>query len=194
MGEHQITVDGESRPLPRPFLVLATQNPIEYEGTFPLPEAQLDRFLLRLRLGYADLEDERHILDALRGEHPIEHLRQVVDPEELIAHQHQVWGIHVEASVRDYILAIVRATREHPDVTLGASTRGALALYKGAQAAAALQGRPYVIPDDVKRLATPTLAHRLIVRPEATLRGRTAESILDAVLQNTELSLAAATA
>jgi MoxR-like ATPase len=194
MGEHQITVDGESRLLPRPFLVLATQNPIEYEGTFPLPEAQLDRFLLRLRLGYADLDDERRILDALRGEHPIEHLQQVVDPEELIVHQRQVWRIHVEASVRDYILAVVRATRAHPDVTLGASTRGALALYKGAQAAAAQQGRPYVIPDDVKRLATPTLAHRLIVRPEATLRGRTAESILDGVLQNTELSLAAATA
>ncbi|HEX2324176.1 MAG TPA: MoxR family ATPase [Chloroflexota bacterium] len=194
MGEGQVTVDGESRLLPRPFLVMATQNPIEYEGTFPLPEAQLDRFTLRLRLGYADLEDERRILDALRGEHPIESLQQVVQTEELLAHQQRVWQIHVEGSVRDYILAVVRATREHPDVTLGASTRGALALYKTAQAAAALQERDYVIPDDVKRLAVPTLAHRLIVRPEATLRGRTPESILGAILQNTELSLGSAAA
>ncbi|HEX2515116.1 MAG TPA: MoxR family ATPase [Chloroflexota bacterium] len=194
MGEGQVTVDGESRLLPRPFLVMATQNPIEYEGTFPLPEAQLDRFTLRLRLGYADLEDERRILDALRGEHPIESLQQVLQTEELLAHQQRVWQIHVEGSVRDYILAVVRATREHPDVTLGASTRGALALYKTAQAAAALQERDYVIPDDVKRLAVPTLAHRLIVRPEATLRGRTPESILGAILQNTELSLGSAAA
>jgi MoxR-like ATPase len=194
MGEGQITVDGESRVLPRPFLVLATQNPIEYEGTFPLPEAQLDRFLMRLRLGYAELEDEQRILDTLRGEHPIERLQQVVDPAELLTHQHRVWQVHVDPSVRDYILAVVRATREHSDVSLGASVRGALALYKAAQAAAALQGRLYVIPDDVKQLAAPTLAHRLIVRPEATLRGRTPESILTGVLQNTELALAPATA
>jgi MoxR-like ATPase len=194
MGEHQVTVDGDSRLLPRPFLVMATQNPIEYEGTFPLPEAQLDRFLLRLRLGYASLDDERRILDALRGEHPIEHLQQVVTTEELLAHQHRIWQIHVEASVRDYILAVVRATRGHHDLTLGASTRGALALYKASQALAAMHGREYVIPDDVKRLASPTLAHRLIVRPEATLRGRTPESILNGVLENTELSLAPAPA
>jgi MoxR-like ATPase len=194
MGERQITVDGESRVLPRPFLVMATQNPIEYEGTFPLPEAQLDRFLIRLRLGYAGLEDERRILDALRAVHPIERLEQAVDPNELVVHQQRVWQIHVDESVRDYVLAIVRATREHPDVTLGASTRGALALYKAAQARAAMLGRTYVIPDDVKRLAGPTLAHRLIVRPEATLRGRSSESILDAVLQNTELAIAAAPA
>jgi MoxR-like ATPase len=174
--------------------VMATQNPIEYEGTFPLPEAQLDRFLLRLRLGYASLDDERRILDALRGEHPIEHLQQVVTTEELLAHQHRIWQIHVEASVRDYILAVVRATRGHHDLTLGASTRGALALYKASQALAAMHGREYVIPDDVKRLASPTLAHRLIVRPEATLRGRTPESILNGVLENTELSLAPAPA
>ena len=194
MGERQITVDGESRVLPRPFLVMATQNPIEYEGTFPLPEAQLDRFLIRLRLGYAALEDERRILDALRAGHPIEQLEQAVDPNELVVHQHRVWQIHVDESVRDYVLAIVRATREHPDVTLGASTRGALALYKASQARAAMLGRTYVIPDDVKHLAGPTLAHRLIVRPEATLRGRSSESILDAVLQNTELAIAAAPA
>jgi MoxR-like ATPase len=189
MGEHQITVDGESRVLPRPFLVLATQNPIEYEGTFPLPEAQLDRFLLRLRVGYPSLVDEQRIMDNLRGEHPIETLGQVVGPEELVVHQHQIWGIHVEDSVRDYVLAIVRATREHPDLALGASPRGALALYKAAQAYAAMNGREYVIPDDVKRLAVPTLGHRLILRPESSLRGRTAESIVTGVLETATLSI-----
>jgi MoxR-like ATPase len=189
MGERQITVDGESRVLPRPFLVLATQNPIEYEGTFPLPEAQLDRFAMRLRMGYPALEDEQHILDSLRAEHPIETLRQVVDPAELVSHQHRVWDIHVEESVRDYIIAAVRATREHPELALGASTRGALTLYKAAQAHAAMQGRDYVIPDDVKHLAVPILSHRLIIRPEAALRGRTADALLAGVLENANLSL-----
>ena len=192
MGERQITVDGESRVLPRPFLVLATQNPIEYEGTFPLPEAQLDRFLMRLRVGYPGLDDERQILDTIRGEHPIERLGQAVDSEELLVHQRRVSDIHVDPTVRDYVLAVVHATREHPEVTLGASTRGALALYKAAQAYAAMHERDYVIPDDVKRLAAPTLAHRLILRPESTLRGRTAESLLGAVLENSTLSLGAA--
>jgi len=192
MGERQITVDGDSRVLPRPFLVMATQNPIEYEGTFPLPEAQLDRFLMRLRLGYASLEDERRILDTLRGEHPIDDLGQVVDTGDLLRHQRLVWDVHVEATVRDYILAVVHATREHPELALGVSTRGALALYKASQAYAAMQGREYVLPDDVKRLASPTLAHRLIVRPESTLRGRTPETILHGVLENTELALAPA--
>jgi MoxR-like ATPase len=189
MGERQITVDGESRVLPRPFLVVATQNPIEYEGTFPLPEAQLDRFLVRLRLGYPSLAYEQQILDTIGAEHPIERLGQVVDPQELVEHQRQVWMVHVEASVRDYALGVVRATREHPELTLGASPRGALALYKAAQAYAALHGRDYVIPDDVKRLAAPTLAHRLIVRPESALRGRTAESILGGVLETVTLAL-----
>ena len=192
MGEHQVTVEGEARVLQRPFLVIATQNPIEYEGTFPLPEAQLDRFGLRLRMGYPALEDERTILDNLRGEHPIERLQQVVDPEQLIRHQHEVWGVHVEASVRDYILALVRATREHPDLTLGASPRGALALYKGAQALASLNGRDFVIPDDVKTLAIPTLAHRVILRPEAALRGRTPEAVLNGVVENAGLALGGA--
>ncbi len=194
MAERQVTVDGETRVLPRPFVVMATQNPIEYEGTFPLPEAQLDRFLMRLQLGYAALDDERRILDTLRGEHPIDQLRQVADPQELLIHQHRVWAIHVEASVRDYILAIARATREHPELTLGASTRGALALYKAAQALAAMQGREYVLPDDVKRLAAPTLGHRLILRPESTLRGRTPEAILAGVLETTGLALTPAPA
>jgi MoxR-like ATPase len=194
MGEHQITVEGETRLLPRPFLVLATQNPIEYEGTFPLPEAQLDRFLMRLRLGYPALSDEQQILEALRGEHPIERLEPVVEAGDLLAHQREVWNVHVEASVRDFILAIVRSTREHPDLVLGASTRGALSLYKASQAYAAMRGRDYVIPDDVKLLAAPTLAHRIILRPESGLRGRTAESIVASVLENANLPLAAATA
>jgi MoxR-like ATPase len=194
MGEHQITVDGQSRVLERPFLVLDTQNPIEYEGTFPLPEAQLDRFAMRLRMGYPSLEDERQILDNLRGEHPIERLTQVVEPADLIVHQRQVWDVHVEGSVRDYIVALVRATREHPDLMLGASTRGALALYKAAQAYAAMRGRDYVIPDDVKALGVPTLAHRLIVRPEAALRGRSAESVVTGILESATLSLSAPTA
>ncbi len=189
MGERQITVDGQTRILPRPFLVLATQNPIEYEGTFPLPEAQLDRFLMRLRLGYPSLDDERQILDNLRGEHPIERLGQVVDAAELLEHQRAVWEVHVEASVRDYVIAIARATREHPELTLGASPRATLALYKAAQAYAAMHDRDYVLPDDVKRLAVPTLAHRLIVRPESALRGRTAETIVSAILETAELSL-----
>ncbi|HET7768835.1 MAG TPA: MoxR family ATPase [Chloroflexota bacterium] len=192
MGEHQVTVEGEARVLERPFLVIATQNPIEYEGTFPLPEAQLDRFSMRLRMGYPALDDERQILDNLRGEHPIERLGQVVDPQQLVRHQREVWGIHVEASVRDYILALVRATREHPDLTLGASPRGALALYKAAQAHAALRGRDFVIPDDVKMLAVPTLAHRVILRPEAALRGRTADAVLHGVVENAGLALGGA--
>ncbi|HEV2126502.1 MAG TPA: MoxR family ATPase [Chloroflexota bacterium] len=189
MGERQITVDGESRLLPRPFIVLATQNPIEYEGTFPLPEAQLDRFAMRLRLGYPALEDEQRILDNLRGEHPIESLGQVVDPGELVRHQQRIWEVHVEQSVRDYVIAVVRATREHPELTLGASSRGALTLYKAAQAYAAVQGRDFVIPDDVKHLAGPTLAHRLIVRAETALRGRTADAILHGLLDTANLTL-----
>jgi MoxR-like ATPase len=192
MGEHQVTVEGEARVLARPFLVIATQNPIEYEGTFPLPEAQLDRFWMRVRMGYPSVEAERTILDAQRGEHPIERLQQVVGPDDLIRHQREVWGVHVEASVRDYILSLVRATREHPDLTLGASPRGALALYKAAQAYAAMRGRDFVVPDDVKALATPTLAHRIILRPEAALRGRSAENVLNGVLENTPLPLTAA--
>jgi MoxR-like ATPase len=191
MGEHQVTVEGEARILARPFMVIATQNPIEYEGTFPLPEAQLDRFWMRLRMGYPSVEAEQAILDAQRGEHPIERLGQAVDPEQLIRHQREVWGVHVETSVRDYILSLVRATREHPDLTLGSSSRGALALYKAAQAYAAMRGRDFVVPDDVKALVIPTLAHRIILRPEAALRGRSAENVLNGVLENVPLPLTA---
>jgi MoxR-like ATPase len=189
MQERQVTVDGVTRPLPAPFLVLATQNPIEYEGTFPLPEAQLDRFLIRLSLGYPAQDDEVQILRNLRKQHPIETVGQVVDGTELLTLADPVTDVHVDQSLERYILSIVRATRSHPDVALGASPRGSLALYKTAQALAAIDGRDYVIPDDIKALTPLALAHRLIVRPESQLRGRTAEDILEEILERTELDI-----
>jgi len=179
MQEQQVTVDGVTRMLPRPFLVLATQNPIEYEGTFPLPEAQLDRFLMRLSLGYPNPEDERQILINLWREHPITRLEKVVDGMELLNLQNSIWDVHVDETLQEYIVSLVDATRSHPDLALGASPRGSLALFKAAQALAAIQGRDHVRPDDVKYLVQVTIAHRLIVKPEAELRGRTANSILD---------------
>jgi MoxR-like ATPase len=189
MQEQQVTVDGVTRGLPAPFLVLATQNPIEYEGTFPLPEAQLDRFLIRLSLGYPEMEDEGRILRNLKKRHPIETVQQVVDGNELLALHEVVTDVHVDESLERYILNIVRATRTHPDVALGASPRGSLALYKTAQALAALRGREYVIPDDVKALAVLALAHRLLIRPESQLRGRTAQAILAEIMERTELEI-----
>lgn len=189
MQEQQVTVDGVTRMLPRPFLVLATQNPIEYEGTFPLPEAQLDRFLMRLSLGYPNPEDERQILINLWREHPITRLEKVVDGMELLNLQNSIWDVHVDETLQEYIVSLVDATRSHPDLALGASPRGSLALFKAGQALAAIQGRDHVRPDDVKYLVQVTLAHRLIVKPEAELRGRTANSILDEVLENTPLNL-----
>jgi MoxR-like ATPase len=189
MGERQISVDGVSRPLARPFLVLATQNPIEYEGTFPLPEAQLDRFLLRLTLGYPSFADERQITINLQRVHPIESLTQVAELTELLALAGQVWEVHVDDSVRDYVVRLVQATRSHPDVALGASPRGTLALFKTAQALAAIRGRDYVLPDDVKKLAPLTLEHRMIIRPESALRGRTAADVLAGILHDTPLDL-----
>jgi MoxR-like ATPase len=189
MQERQVTVDGVTRPLPAPFLVLATQNPIEYEGTFPLPEAQLDRFLIRLSLGYPEEEDEAQILHNLRKRHPIERVEQVVDGSDLLDLHDVITDVHVDESLVRYILSIVRATRSHPAVALGASARGSLALYKTSQALAILRGRDYVIPDDVKTLAPLALAHRLIVKPESRLRGRTAQSILAEILESTELDI-----
>jgi MoxR-like ATPase len=189
MQEQQVTVDGVTRPLPAPFLVLATQNPIEYEGTFPLPEAQLDRFLIRLSLGYPDQEDEGLMLRNLRKQHPIETVGQVVEGTEILELHDTVTDVHVDGSLEEYILNIVRATRSHPDLALGASPRGSLALYKTAQALAALRDRDYVIPDDVKTLVPLTLAHRLIVKPESQLRGRTAATILAEILEATELNI-----
>ncbi len=191
MGEGQVTVDGVTHPLSRPFLVLATQNPIEYEGTFPLPEAQLDRFLLKLTLGYPSREDEGRMLLNLQREHPISAIDQVVDGARLLHLQRQVWEVHVDDTVRDYIVRLIHATRSYADLALGASPRGSLALFKTAQALAAVRGRDFVLPDDVKLLALPTLTHRLIVRPESGLRGYTAERILDELLRATPLDIGA---
>ena len=189
MQEQQVTVDGETRNLPRPFLVLATQNPIEYEGTFPLPEAQLDRFLMRLSLGYPSRADERQILVNLRHEHPITKLDKVVDGYELLSLQKRIWDINVDTTLQDYIVALAESTRTHPDLALGISPRGSLALLKTSQALAAIRGRDYVIPDDIKTLAPLTLSHRLILKPEAELRGLTAHVILADILERTPLDL-----
>jgi MoxR-like ATPase len=189
MQEQQVTVDGTTRELPRPFLVLATQNPVEYEGTFPLPEAQLDRFLMRLSLGYPSPQDERQILLNLWREHPITKLESVVDGNEIPALQRQVWDVHVDETLQEYIVRLAAATRAHSDLALGISPRGSLALFKAAQALAAVRGREHVLPDDIKYLAPVTLPHRFIVTPEAELRGRTAKNILADVLENTPLDL-----
>lgn len=185
MQERQVTLDGHTHSLPRPFLVLATQNPVEYEGTFPLPEAQLDRFLIRLHLGYPALADERQIIKNQRQAHPIETLTPVVDGNLLLELSQQVAAVHVDESLEDYILNLVQTTRNHPDLALGASPRGSLALYKTSQALAALHNRSYTIPDDIKKLAPLTLTHRLIVKPESQLRGRTSSSILRDILEQT---------
>ncbi len=184
MGEHQVSSDGVTRVLPSPFMVIATQNPIEFEGTFPLPEAQMDRFLMRLRMGHPTLEEEKQIMLELAREHPIGQIRQVVAREEVVALQRAVWDIHVDASLLDYIGRIVLGTRNHPDLAVGASTRGSLALYRCAQALAGLRGRAFVIPDDIKDLGEITLAHRLIVRPESELRGRNASGILRSLVES----------
>jgi len=189
MQEQQVTVDGVTRDLPRPFLVLATQNPIEYEGTFPLPEAQLDRFLMRLSVGYPSRMEERQILVNLWREHPITKLGKVVDGQELSALQKRVWDVNVDTTLQDYIVDLAEATRKHPDLSLGVSPRGSLALLKGAQALAAIRGRDYVVPEDIKILVPLTLAHRLILKPEAELRGRTARTILEDILEKTALDL-----
>jgi MoxR-like ATPase len=189
MGERQVTVDGVTYPLARPFVVMATQNPIEYEGTFPLPEAQLDRFLLRLSLGYPDAGEEGSILRRLQREHPIESLGRVVETDALPKLARDVWEVHVDETVEDYIVRLVRATRQHSDLALGASPRGSLALFKTSQALAALRGRDYVLPDDVKTMAPLALTHRLLLKPESALRGRTAAHIVREILENVELTL-----
>jgi MoxR-like ATPase len=177
MQEQQITVDMETVPLPRPFLLMATQNPIELEGTFPLPEAQLDRFLLRLRLGYPTEEEEETILSRFQQENPLDNLTNVTEAQELIKLQKLCRQIFIEGSIRNYIVSIIRTTRSHPDIKLGASPRAAMGLHQAAQTLAAVRGRHYVIPDDVKYLAVPALAHRLVAKTEARLRGHSAEEI-----------------
>ena len=182
MEEHQATIDGTTHQMPSPFLVMATQNPIEYEGTFALPEAQLDRFMIRLRLGYPKPMEEIVILDEQKRMHPIEDIRQVLSVEELRQMQSGVKEIYVDQAVAEYIVRLVTATREHPDVYLGASPRGSIGLYHASQAYAALEGRDYVIPDDIKQLAVAVLAHRLIVKSQASLREVDPDSIVREVL------------
>ncbi len=182
MEERQITTDGETRPLPAPFIVLATQNPIEYEGTFPLPEAQLDRFLLRISLGYPARAEEIEILRRQRNDHPLETLEQVLDADGLVQMQQRVGAIYVDPLVEEYIIALATATRNHEDVYLGVSTRAALALCRAAQARAALDGRDYVLPDDVKALAAAVLAHRLIINPAARIRNLSANTVISDIL------------
>ncbi|MBX5455877.1 MAG: MoxR family ATPase [Thermogemmatispora sp.] len=183
MEESQVTVDGRSYPLPEPFMVMATQNPIEYEGTFPLPEAQLDRFMMNISLGYPSPADEINILNSQQHHHPLEDLQQIMTAEELLEIQKQIRAIHVDQSIREYIVAITNATRNHGNIYLGASPRGSLALFRAAQALAAIRGRNYVIPDDVKMMVKPTLAHRIIVTPAARVRSVTSSAILDEILQ-----------
>ncbi|MBX3748065.1 MAG: AAA family ATPase [Verrucomicrobiae bacterium] len=182
MAERAVTVDGAHRPLERPFFLIATQNPVDHEGTFPLPEAQLDRFLIRLSLGYPTMEEEGRMLERLQLGHPIERLEPVVTAEELVAAQDAVRAVPVEARVREYILRLVRATREHDAVRLGGSPRASLALFRAAQALAAIQGYDFALPDDVKELAPAVLSHRLVLRPESRLRKATAASVIDQVL------------
>jgi MoxR-like ATPase len=184
MQELQVTVDGVTHPLPEPFLVLATQNPIEYEGTFPLPEAQLDRFLMRIRLGYPKPEAEIAILESQRHIHPVTQINQVIPVAVLLAAQEALKDVYIDMLVKKYIVDMTEQTRHHPDIYLGASPRGSLALYRTGQAWAAMQGRDYVLPDDIKHLAIPTLAHRLIVSPAARLKDVTGETVMREILDS----------
>ena len=185
MEERQITVDGVTYPMEQPFLVLATQNPIEYEGTFPLPEAQLDRFMMRISLGYPENEDEMTMLDRQQHAHPVTRIEQVVSAEELIEAQQRIKDVYINDLVKEYIVKLVTATRKHPDVYLGASPRGSIALYKTGQARAAILGRDYVIPDDIKALAMVTLAHRLIISPSARIKNVDPRAVIQEILDST---------
>jgi MoxR-like ATPase len=185
MAERQVTVERETMLLPRPYLVLATQNPVELEGTFPLPEAQLDRFLLRVRVGYPSEDEEQAILHRFKNDEPLETLRPVVSAEQVIKLQQVIRQVGWQPEVERYLLSIVRATREHAAVSLGVSPRGTLALYRACEAYAAMQGHDYVQPDDVKRLAPSVLAHRLLTTTRARLRGSASEVIIKEILEST---------
>ncbi len=182
MEERQVSIERETIALPRPFIVIATQNPIELEGTFPLPEAQLDRFLMRLRLDYPSQSEERLILQRFKEEQPLQELKPVLDAEQLQMLQKIIRKVHVEPGVENYVVELVRATRNHSGIELGVSPRGTLALYRASQAHAAIHGRNYVIPDDVKRMARPVLSHRMIATSQSRLHGRVMEQIVDDVL------------
>lgn len=178
MEEQQVTVDGITHSLSRPFMVVATQNPIEYEGTFPLPEAQLDRFLMRIELGYPDIEAEVRVLSEQQYRHPLETISQIASVDEIIAVQEEVKGVYVAPALKRYMVTLANQTRNHPEVYLGASPRGSIAIYRTSQAKAAISGRDYVLPDDVKELVVPTFSHRLILNPAARLRNLSSEQII----------------
>jgi MoxR-like ATPase len=185
MEEKQVTVDGVTYAMDNPFMILATQNPIEYEGTFPLPEAQLDRFMIRIQLGYPSPAEELTVLSAQQYDHPINNIQQVVSVQELLAAQQAIREVYVAEEVKRYIIDLVNASRQHPDVYLGSSPRGSLALFRTSQARAAMAGRDYVIPDDVKALAEVTLAHRVIVGPAARIKDISSRTIIQDVLSTT---------
>jgi MoxR-like ATPase len=185
MEERQVTVDGVTHAMARPFLVLATQNPIEYEGTFPLPEAQVDRFMMRIHLGYPSKAHEIDVLNRQSDHHPIQDLEQVVSVEELVEAQKAARSVYVDDLVKAYIVDLVTTTRDHPDIYLGASPRGSLGLFAAARAWAAIEGRDFVVPDDVKLLAEPTLAHRLIISPSARIKNVTPRQIIEDTLRHT---------
>jgi MoxR-like ATPase len=185
MEERQVTIDGVTMPLPRPFLVIATQNPVELHGTFPLPEAQLDRFLIKLEVGYPGEEEETVMLDRFKRDNPLDVLPEVTSAAEIIELKQLAQEVHIEQSVRRYLLAIIRQTRANNEIELGASPRASLALYRAAQALALVKGRDYVIPDDVKQLATPVIVHRLIASTEAYLHNRGKENLIENILANT---------
>ena len=187
MDERQVTVDGETYLMDKPFLVLATQNPIEYEGTFPLPEAQLDRFMLRINIGYPDKQSEISILGAQQFAHPITSLEQIVSNDELLEAQEAVKEVYADDLIKEYIVNLCTATRNHPDVYLGVSPRGSLALYRTSQALAAIRQRDYVIPDDVKYLAEPTLAHRLIISPAARIKNVDPKEVVQDILSSVQV-------
>ncbi|MCA9105279.1 MAG: MoxR family ATPase [Pirellulaceae bacterium] len=182
MAEGKVTVDGVTRDLQAPFLVIATQNPVDHEGTFPLPEAQLDRFLMKFSLGYPSMEDELQMLDKLQHGHPVEDLSAVSDAAELLACQKEVRSVHVDPKVRGYLLEIVHDSRHHDDVALGGSPRATLALFRASQAMAAIRGRNFVQPDDVKKIVGPIMNHRVILKPEARLRRRTTEQVVNEIV------------
>ena len=184
MEELQVSVDGVTRPLEQPFIVMATQNPIEYEGTFPLPEAQLDRFLMRISLGYPSFMDELSVIEQQEKTHPIDELEAVASPEDVIKLQEAAKNVYVDTAVREYIVGLIEATRNHEDVSLGASPRASLGMFRAVRGMAILRDRGYVIPDDVKELAYAVLAHRLILSPAARMRGLHTGQVIDGLLES----------
>ena len=184
MDERQVTVEGVTHKIPRPFTVMATQNPIEYEGTFPLPEAPLDRFLVKIALGYPTMEEELEIVNNQQISHPIDSLRAVATAEEIIEIQEAVKSVYVDDLIKQYIVTLTEATRDHPDISLGSSPRGSLSLFRGAQALAMMRTRDYALPDDIKELAVPMLSHRLIPSPAARMRGVQAEDLVNSIVDS----------